>query len=112
MSSLHSLKQGRWIEISKMFHSASLASRCWRRTIHLTGLSAWHVATLIFLCVAQNVCHADQLEARYLLGPLDLVRVKVFEWQAARDDVFEWKALNDQFVIRAEARYRCRSLVK
>ena len=85
-----------------MFHSASLASRCWRRTIHLTGLSAWHVATLIFLCVAQNVCHADQLEARYLLGPLDLVRVKAFEWQAARDDVFEWKALNDQFVIGAE----------
>ena len=85
-----------------MFHSASLASRYWCRTIHVTGLSAWCVTTLIFLCVAQNVCHADQLEARYLLGPLDSVRVKAFEWQAARDDVFEWKALNDEFVIGAE----------
>jgi len=39
--------------------------------------------------------------ADYLLGPQDKVRIKVYEWRAARDDIFEWDGLNDEFTVGA-----------
>jgi polysaccharide export outer membrane protein/exopolysaccharide production protein ExoF len=39
--------------------------------------------------------------ADYLLGPMDKVRVKVYEWRASRDEIFEWDALNDEFRVDA-----------
>ena len=73
----------------------------WCRMPALSGFCAKRLALLV-LCLAPSICHADPTDKRYLLGPLDLIRVKAFEWQAARDDVFEWKALNDQFYVGPE----------
>lgn len=59
-------------------------------------------AFIIFaaVCVMTSAPRAEQAApSAYLLGPLDLIRIKAFEWQPARDDVYEWKALNDQFTI-------------
>lgn len=47
---------------------------------------------------------AQAAGADYKLGPLDVVRVKAFEWRETRAEVFEWKPLNDQFSIGAEGR--------
>jgi polysaccharide export outer membrane protein/exopolysaccharide production protein ExoF len=40
-------------------------------------------------------------EGAYRLGPQDKVRVKVYEWRAARGDVYEWAALNGEFTVGA-----------
>ncbi|OAS27535.1 polysaccharide biosynthesis/export family protein [Methylobacterium platani] len=40
--------------------------------------------------------------AGYALGPLDRIRLRVFEWRASRDEVFAWTALNDEFTIGAD----------
>ncbi|AWB20360.1 sugar ABC transporter substrate-binding protein [Methylobacterium currus] len=40
--------------------------------------------------------------ANYALGPLDRVRLRVFEWRASRDEIFAWTALNDEFTIGAD----------
>jgi protein involved in polysaccharide export with SLBB domain len=37
----------------------------------------------------------------YKLGPQDKVRLRVYEWRAARGEVFEWAAFNGEFVIGA-----------
>ncbi|MFH6784297.1 MULTISPECIES: polysaccharide biosynthesis/export family protein [Methylobacterium] len=38
----------------------------------------------------------------YVLGPLDRIRLRVFEWRASRDEIFAWTALNDEFTIGAD----------
>lgn len=38
----------------------------------------------------------------YALGPLDRIRLRVFEWRASRDEIFAWTALNDEFTIGAD----------
>ena len=63
---------------------------------------ARQVAIILFVCLMPGVSAAEQQGERYTLGPLDWVRVKVYEWRASRDEVFEWKALNDQFAIGPE----------
>jgi polysaccharide export outer membrane protein/exopolysaccharide production protein ExoF len=35
----------------------------------------------------------------YRLGPQDVLRLKTFEYRAARDEIFEWKALSDEFTV-------------
>lgn len=35
----------------------------------------------------------------YKLGPLDKVRVKVFEWRASRDEIVPWTAMNAEYTI-------------
>ncbi|TNC10243.1 sugar ABC transporter substrate-binding protein [Methylobacterium terricola] len=40
--------------------------------------------------------------AGYALGPLDRIRLRVFEWRASRDEIFAWTALNDEFTIGAD----------
>jgi polysaccharide export outer membrane protein/exopolysaccharide production protein ExoF len=37
--------------------------------------------------------------ADYRLGPLDKIRLKVFEWRPSRDEVYEWEALNDEYTV-------------
>ena len=58
---------------------------------------------VIFISVASASAAADQ-KADYKLGPLDVVRVKAYEWRESRAEVFEWKPLNDQFSIGSEGR--------
>ena len=57
---------------------------------------------MLFVCLMPGVSIADVQGGRYVLGPLDVVRVKVYEWRASRDEVFDWKPLNDQFAIGPE----------
>lgn len=82
-------------------------------TLGLLGLSGFSVTrrgarcaslglVIGLMTLAAGTSHAAQQNGRYLLGPLDVLRVKAYEWQAARNDVFEWKALNDQFAIGPE----------
>ncbi|MDX7950265.1 polysaccharide biosynthesis/export family protein [Lichenihabitans sp. Uapishka_5] len=57
----------------------------------------------IFAVLPTSTGFAQQPAAlpKYLLGPEDKVRIKVFEWRASQDEVFEWKALNDEFTVNA-----------
>ncbi len=55
--------------------------------------------TLLLWAAAAEAAGSD-----YKLGPLDVVRVKAYEWRESRAEVFEWKPLNDQFSIGAEGR--------
>lgn len=52
---------------------------------------------LILLNMVTGPARADD----YLLGPQDKVRIKVYEWRAARDEIFEWDGLNDEFTVGA-----------
>ena len=56
------------------------------------------------LCLAfilLNMIAGPVRGADYLLGPMDKVRIKVYEWRASRDEIFEWDALNDEFTVGA-----------
>jgi polysaccharide export outer membrane protein/exopolysaccharide production protein ExoF len=44
---------------------------------------------------------AGAADAPYRLGAQDKVRLKVYEWRAAKGDVFEWAALNGNFTVGA-----------
>lgn len=35
----------------------------------------------------------------YRLGPQDVVRLRVFEWRASRDEIFSWAALNANYTV-------------
>ncbi|MFY0610032.1 MAG: polysaccharide biosynthesis/export family protein [Hyphomicrobiaceae bacterium] len=37
----------------------------------------------------------------YKLGPLDKVRVQIFEWRPSRDEVYNWSPLNAEYTIGA-----------
>ena len=78
------------------------AVRHWRRRFRSLAFFARQLAIILFICLMPGVSAADKQGERYTLGPLDWVRVKVYEWRASRDEVFEWKALNDQFAIGPE----------
>ena len=82
--------------------TARLAIRHWRRRLQPVAYFARRVAIILFVCLMPGMSAADQQGERYTLGPLDWVRVKVYEWRASLDEVFEWKALNDQFAIGPE----------
>lgn len=56
------------------------------------------------LFLVANAADAPANSTDYRLGPMDQVRIKVFEWRPARDEIFEWKALNDQYVIGASGK--------
>ena len=83
-------------------HAAWFAIRRWRRQVKPVTFFARQIAIILFVCLMPGMSAADQQGERYTLGPLDWVRVKVYEWRASRDEVFEWKALNDQFAIGPE----------
>lgn len=51
--------------------------------------------------VLLNIIAGPAGAADYLLGPSDKVRIKAYEWRAARDELFEWDALNDEFTVGA-----------
>jgi protein involved in polysaccharide export with SLBB domain len=56
----------------------------------------------ICLTLASTVkTSASPVEADYILGPLDKVKLKVFAWRPSRDEVYEWKALNDVYIVGA-----------
>jgi polysaccharide biosynthesis/export protein ExoF len=57
----------------------------------------WGLLSLILLNMIAGPAHT----ADYLLGPQDKVRIKVYEWRAARDEIFEWDGLNDEFTVGA-----------
>jgi protein involved in polysaccharide export with SLBB domain len=40
-------------------------------------------------------------DGTYRLGPLDKVRIKVWEWRPAQSDTFEWTPLNGEFTVDA-----------
>ncbi|MCB1550057.1 MAG: polysaccharide biosynthesis/export family protein [Hyphomicrobiaceae bacterium] len=40
----------------------------------------------------------------YRLGPQDKVKVRVFEWRAAKDEIFAWDALNAEYLIGPNGR--------
>jgi polysaccharide biosynthesis/export protein len=61
-----------------------------------------YAGVLLFVCFFSGVSLAEGPGTRYALGPLDVIRLKAYEWRAARDEVFEWKALNDEFAIGPE----------
>ncbi len=56
---------------------------------------------LSFAIILLNMIAGPAGGADYLLGPMDKVRVKVYEWRASRDEIFEWDALNDEFRVDA-----------
>ncbi|HVV94033.1 MAG TPA: polysaccharide biosynthesis/export family protein [Hyphomicrobiales bacterium] len=53
------------------------------------------------LALALAAAATPVFAAAYLLGPQDKVRVKVYEWRAAKGDVYEWTALNGEFTVGA-----------
>jgi len=59
----------------------------------------WGVLSLALTLL--NIIAGPAGGADYLLGPMDKVRVKVYEWRASRDEIFEWDALNDEFRVDA-----------
>lgn len=64
--------------------------------------SACALALALPLATGGGQPAAAQDTAKYLLGPQDRVRLKVFEWRASRDELFSWAALNDEFTIGAD----------
>jgi polysaccharide export outer membrane protein/exopolysaccharide production protein ExoF len=56
---------------------------------------------LSFAVILLNMIAGPAGAANYLLGPQDKVRIKVYEWRAARDEIFEWDGLNDEFTVGA-----------
>lgn len=53
---------------------------------------------------ADNKTLAAQQSYKYKLGPLDKIRVKVFEWRPSRDEIFNWSPLNAEYMIGASGR--------
>ncbi len=63
------------------------------------------ITAFIMLFLAGRVeTNATQFNADYKLGAMDQVRLKVFEWRAAKDEVFEWAALNSEYAIGPSGR--------
>ena len=48
---------------------------------------------------AAVLASSEAAAEEYELGPLDRIRLKVYEWRPSRDEIFEWTALNDEFVV-------------
>jgi polysaccharide biosynthesis/export protein len=83
-------------------HKTPIAIRYGGRALQALALFGKHAVVLLFVCIMPAVSFADESVGRYSLGPLDVVRLKAYEWRAARDEVFEWKALNDDFSVSPE----------
>lgn len=56
---------------------------------------------LSFALILLSIIAGPAGGADYSLGPMDKVRIKVYEWRASRDEIFEWDALNDEFTVGA-----------
>jgi polysaccharide export outer membrane protein/exopolysaccharide production protein ExoF len=69
----------------------------------LAGLTVAAI-TFTILPAHHTLLQASPSSSEYRLGPLDKVRVKVFEWRATRDEVYEWTALNSEFVVNSSGR--------
>lgn len=73
--------------------------------IPVIGRFAMIITAVIMLFLAGRVeTNATQYSADYKLGAMDQVRLKVFEWRAAKDEVFEWAALNAEYSIGPSGR--------
>lgn len=38
----------------------------------------------------------------YVLGPMDKVRIRVYQWRASKDEIIEWPALREEFTVGAD----------
>jgi protein involved in polysaccharide export with SLBB domain len=73
--------------------------------IPLVGRFALILTGVILLFLSGRVeTNATQFNTEYKLGAMDQVRLKVFEWRAAKDEVFEWAALNAEYAIGPSGR--------
>lgn len=70
------------------------------------GLGAFCIAAIAAFWTEGRAGDAVGLQAYgapaptdYKLGPLDKVRVKVFEWRPSRDEIVPWAALNAEYTI-------------
>jgi len=72
---------------------SSLAGRAVRflMIILSAGVIGWSMAAM----------PAVAADGAYRLGPLDKVRIKVWEWRPAQSDTFEWTPLNGEFTVDA-----------
>jgi polysaccharide export outer membrane protein/exopolysaccharide production protein ExoF len=58
--------------------------------------------TAIALALLAAVAAGEARAEDYRLGPLDKLRLKIYEWRASRDTVFEWTALNDEYIVGSD----------
>ncbi len=73
--------------------------------IPVVGRFALMLTAVILLFLSGRVeTNATQFNTDYKLGAMDQVRLKVFEWRAAKDEVFEWAALNAEYAIGPSGR--------
>ncbi|MCB1519289.1 MAG: polysaccharide biosynthesis/export family protein [Hyphomicrobiaceae bacterium] len=64
-------------------------------------------ALLLSLVVLPTLVVADArpviaAAANYTLGPLDKIRIRVYQWRASKDEVIEWPALREEFFVGAD----------
>ena len=67
------------------------------RRSRLLGAAIRGGASLAVLCLLNAAVQAGP--SAYTLGPQDKVRLKVYEWRAAKDEIFEVEAFSDDFVV-------------
>src|SRR6185312_10155531 len=60
------------------------------------------VAALAVSLAAAGAPPAFAADQAYLLGSQDKVRIKVYEWRAAKGEAYEWAALNGEFIVGAD----------
>jgi polysaccharide export outer membrane protein/exopolysaccharide production protein ExoF len=60
------------------------------------------VAALAVSLAAARAPPAFAADQAYLLGSQDKVRIKVYEWRAAKGEAYEWAALNGEFIVGAD----------
>lgn len=77
----------------KMFGGRLLAPSLPGRLLMAGALS------LLAIVSNQQFSVASPNQSNYTLGVLDRVRIRVFEWRAARDEVHEWAALNAEYAV-------------
>lgn len=78
-----------------MLHSAVAAPRIAGRA----AASRWAWILAILLAVAAG--GSAEAQEAYRLGPLDKLRIRVWEWRPASGDTFEWTPLNGEFSLDA-----------
>lgn len=57
------------------------------------------VFILLGACLFAGSASGAESGGKYLLGPQDQIRLKVYEWRATTDQIFEWKALTDVYTV-------------
>ena len=61
-------------------------------------------AAILLMMGGRIESNATVINNEYKLGPMDQIRLRVFEWRAAKDEVYEWAALNSEYAIGPSGR--------